>query len=387
MIGVLLGLGWSGGALAAPSCAPLDENEFRGYVLDAQSAIDRGDIEVPAAILHELDDRFPCLTFAPAPRMWAELLVARAIVEFSRGGDWQDPLAEALRIRPMIDRGVGPGHPLAHWEPPPPPPTGKPLPEGVRLYVDGFLSPTEPPTEGLHLVQKTDGTYWNSIIIHDTSLPAGWTESPVELPARVLTWGRVGLLSAFGSFQQNASWPSDVWEDVDHRVVRGGVVGDIQATFYAPVGVRAHGAVTLGSSVWIDGWIAAVWAPGGFTFGLGAGQASVSQFESQFGQAVGELAPIERVERLPYGLTTLGLRSRGGARWDVGLTGGGSPALVRAMVDVGLLLPPIGGGRYRIGLALDARRAVYVQAAAEERTVTLSGMVVGLELDLVRGAY
>src|SRR5262245_1926279 len=82
------------------SCPPLEEAELRALVLDVQSSIDRGDIELPSTILDEVDSRITCLVFAPAPRMWAELLVARAIVEFSLGGDWEDSMAAALRIRP-----------------------------------------------------------------------------------------------------------------------------------------------------------------------------------------------------------------------------------------------------------------------------------------------
>lgn len=378
-------------AAAAPrkeACSPLEEGEFRSYVLDAQSAIDRGDVDVPAAILSELDARIPCLTFAPAPRMWAEMLVARAIVEFSRGGDWQDPLAGALRIRPAIDRGVGAGHPLAHWQPPPPPPPGPALPQGVRLYVDGFPSQTAPPAQGLYLVQKTDGRFWNSMILDDAELPPGWAESAVEQPARLIAWGRIGLIAGYGSFKQDSSWESDVYPDTTDAIVRAGLSGDLQATFFSPFGLRARVTGTLGPTVWADGWLAAAFAPRGWTLGAGVGSVSVTVFENDYGPAA-LFAPTasQRVRQLRYPMGTVGLRSMAGARWDAQLTVGASSAVVRYEAAVGLLLPPIGRGRYRIGLTLDGRRGVFVESAPDIREVTLSGAVGGLELDLVQGDY
>ncbi|MEQ1503752.1 MAG: hypothetical protein ABMB14_16045, partial [Myxococcota bacterium] len=296
---------WLVTALAAsdgtPTCAPLDEPELRSYVLDAQSAIDRGDVELPAAILSELDARLPCLTFAPAPRMWADVLMARAIVEFSRGGDWEDPLAGALRIRPGIDRGVGAGHPLFKWEPPPPPAGGPPVPDGVRLYVDGFPSPTVPPSEGLYLVQKTDGRYWNTRLVHDGALPEDWLAAPVDQPARIRAWGRLGLVGGAGMVDQRTSWGSDVYPDAAASAGRFGVTGDLQVTFFSPFGLLARGMVTYGSAPWVDGSVCAIWAGGGLTVGAGASAVSSSVFEAQYDGE--QPTRVERVVRtnLPVG--------------------------------------------------------------------------------------
>lgn len=377
-------------AAAAPACTPLDEPGFRSYVLDAQAAIDRGDVELPATILAEVLAQVPCLTFAPAPRMWADLLVAWAIVEFSRGGDWEGPLAGALRIRPMIDRGVGQGHPLARWVPPPAPPSGPPVPDGVRLYVDGFPSPTLPPSEGTYLVQKTDGRFWNTLLVQDQAVPVDWATEPVDQPPRIKWWTRLGGTASIGAFEQTPSWPSDFYPSTTSRHGRIGAELDLQATFLSPVGIVAHGAASYATSLWLDGWVALAFAPGRATFGGGVGSASVSTLENQFADPLLVDLPTERLERvrsLGYPMFTAAYRASGRSRWDVNLAAGGSAALVRYEIGAGLLLPPVSDVRIRVGLDLDGRRAVYEQRVAAEREVVVGGLQIGLRLDWVAGEY
>jgi hypothetical protein len=377
-------------AVAAPDCAALDEPAFRSYVLDAQASIDRGDVELPAAILAEVLDQLPCLTFAPAPRMWADLLVAWAIVEFSRGGDWEGPLASALRIRPMIDRGVGPGHPLARWDPPDLPPSGPPVPSGVRMYVDGFPAPTMPPSAGTYLVQKTDGRFWNTVLVRDTALPVAWAAEPVDQPARIQWWTRLGGSASIGAFEQTTSWASDFYPSTSARHARVGAVLDLQATFFSPVGLVAHGSATYATSLWLDGFVALAVAPGHATLGAGVGSASVSTLENQFADPAVVGPPsqqLERVRQLRYPLGTVGYRSTGRSRWDASLALGASPALVRYEAGAGLLLPPVSGALVRVGLALDGRRAVYRQVVSARREVVVGGVQLGLRLDWVAGEY
>jgi hypothetical protein len=368
-------------------CEPIDEPAFRSYVLDAQSAIDRGDVELPAAILAEIDGRVACLTFAPSPRMWADLLVARAIVEFSRGGDWEDAMAAALRIRPAIDRGLGPGHPLAQWEPPPPPPGGAPVPDGARIYVDGFPAATLPPAQGLYLVQKTDGRYWNTLLVHDEPIAPEWVEGPVEQRPRIRSWGRIGLLLGAGRAQQLNSWGSDVYPSAKADSVVFGGSGDLQLTFFSPFGALVQGRVTYGSAFSIDGRLGAIWAWKGLTLGGGVGSASVSIFERVYGgdDARGDTA--ERVRRLQYGHGTALIRGLGRARWDLGLTVGGAPSLVRYELGAGLLLPVVSGERYRLGLVFDGRNGAFVQPGPDEREVSAAGNQLLFRIDWVRGEY
>ncbi|MEZ4239975.1 MAG: hypothetical protein R3F59_28255 [Myxococcota bacterium] len=375
---------------SAAGCAPLDEPAFRSYVLDAQASIDRGDVELPAAILAEVQEQLPCLTFAPAPRMWADLLVAWAIVEFSRGGDWEGPLAGALRIRPMIDRGVGPGHPLARWEPPSPPPSGPPVPDGVRLYVDGFASPTLPPAKGWYLVQKTDGRFWNTLLIRDTDLPLQWATDPVEQPARVRWWTRLGGFGALGSASQRPSWGSDFYPELADQQGRLGAVLDLQATFMSPFGLRAHGTASYSSSLWLDGWASVAFAPGQSTLGLGVGSATVETVEWIYPPDTPNAAPSDalgRARQLRFGLLTAGYRASGRSRWDVEATVGASPAIVRYEAQAGLLLPPLSGARMRVGLMLDGRRAVFEQRSSQNRDVVVGNVLLALRLDWVAGEY
>jgi hypothetical protein len=374
--------------LAAPGerkgCVPLEEAEFRAMVLDAQSAIDRGDVDLPVSILSEVSRRLPCLAFMPPTRMWADLLVAQAIVAFSREGNWQDPMAAALRIRPAVDRGVGPGHPLAHWTPPAVPAAGPPVPEGRKLYVDGLASPTLPPDKGLYLVQKTDGRFWNTLLLHDQALPMEWVEAPVDTPPRVASWGRLGLAIGSGSVLQSPSWESDVYPTLDGRRLLAGAQGDLQLTFMSPFGLLGHASVLASPTLQLDGWISAIWAWRGLSIGAGPGLASFGVVDITYGQTIAE---VERTERLPYLQGSAILRTRDLSRWDLSVSGGASPAVIHYEVGSGLLLPEMGGQRYRIGLVMDARTAQFVQQGVADRTLRLSSSRLLLRIDWVRGEY
>jgi hypothetical protein len=372
------------GAEDRQACAPLEEPELRALILDSQSAIDRGDIELPSSILEEVHQRLPCLAFAPPPRMWADLMVAQAIVEFSRGGDWEDPMAAALRIRPAIDRGVGPGHPLAHWVPPEPEPSGPPVPSGVRLYIDGFPSPTLPPEEGLYLVQKTDGRFWNTVLLHDEALPPSWVEAPVEQPPRLASWGRLGVAVGSGSVLQAPSWSSDIYLPLDRRRLMGGAQGEMQLTFFSPFGLLGHASVLASPTLQLDGWLSAIWAWRGLSVGVGPGTATFGVVDRSFGQTVTE---VERTQRLPYLQGSALLRTQGLSHWDVSVSAGGSPAMIHYEIGTGLLVPEIGGQRYRIGLVMDARTAHFVQQGIADRTLRLSSSQLLLRVDWVRGEY
>lgn len=373
---------WAISSLAAsaatPACAPLDEAEFRSFVLDAQSAVDRGDVELPAAILAELDRRLPCLTFAPQPRMWADLLVMRAIVEFSRGGPWEDALAAALRIRPAIDRGVGAGHPMAAWEPPAPPPGGPPVPDGVQLFVDGLRSPTLPPSEGLYLVQKTDGRFWNTVVLRDADLPFAWVTAEVDQPPRVAVWGRVGAVLGTGSALQTNDWGSDWYDNHTTSGLALGLAGDLHATFYSPFGVLAHGRISsMADSPGLDARAAAIWTWRGLTLGAGAGLVSVDTFQDTGPDRVARFT----MERYPLG--TAMLRARKGFRVDAALTVGATQALGVADLGVGWLL----ADRVRVGIDAVTIAARYVEEGFPERDVTAGSARVLLRIDWVRGEY
>jgi hypothetical protein len=258
------------------------------------------------------------------------------------------------------------------------------VPSGVRLYVDGFPSPTLPPEEGLYLVQKTDGRFWNTVLLHDEELPMSWVDAPVEQPPRLASWGRVGVVVGSGSVLQSPSWPSDIYRTVDRRRLMGGASGEMQLTFFSPFGLLGHASVLASPALQVDGWLSAIWAWRGLSVGLGPGTATFGVIERSFGQSVTE---VERMHRLPYLQGSALLRTPGLSRWDVSLSAGGSPAMIHYEIGTGLMIPEIGGERYRIGLVMDARTAHFVQQGIADRTVRLSSSQLLVRIDWVRGEY
>lgn len=371
----------AGPAWAAPECEPLDEPEFRSLVLDAQAAIDRGDVELPTALLDDFAARRPCLTFAPHPRLWADLLVAQAIVEFSRQGDWEHPMATALSIRPSIDRGVGSKHPLASWEPPPVPEPGPALAEGEELYVDGARTGREPPSAGLHLVQRTDGQFWNTLLLVDEPLPEGWAGARVDQPPRIAWWATAGALAGGGTVRQEPSWaPADFVADVplDERLVLGAAL-DVALTFYSPFGLWITAmAPFAGDSPGIDGRLAGIWTYRRLTVGAGVGTHGVDVFYAE---------EQHRLEMLRYGLGTVHLRFGARPRWDVGLMAGGSAALVRTHLRVGGTLIETDSNRWRLGIDLTRSDATFQREGQPSDTVELGNTRAMLQIGLAWGEY
>lgn len=179
-------------ALAAPDCEPLDEDAFRTLFLDALAAIDRDDAALHASIVQEVRGRIQCLTFAPPPRLLADFLVGLAVVEFSKGGEWEDAMEAALRIRPNVDRLVSGAHPINRWEPSHgAEETGTPVPDGVVLYVDGLLADHLPAADGLYLVQKEDDGHFETRWMLNERVDLAWVNAPVDRPRRLETWAFV----------------------------------------------------------------------------------------------------------------------------------------------------------------------------------------------------
>lgn len=184
-------------AWSASSCEKLDSSTFRASVVDAQTAIFRDDLDIAAAQIERIVDNVSCMTFAPEPRLWADLLMAIAVVNYANQQEWEAPLAAALRIRPATDRLVGVAHPIYAWTPSPSPPL-QPITTRNRVYIDGTEVQAMPPPQGWYLVQKTDGGAWNTTWQRVGSLSTAWLTSPVERPPR-LGW-EVELSAAGGFF-------------------------------------------------------------------------------------------------------------------------------------------------------------------------------------------
>ena len=159
------------------SCEPLDASRFRDLLLQLQAGIDRGNLELSEQVIATMRHELPCLDFAPRSRQWAAYLVGEAVVRFAKGEDWEPAMATALRIYPNVDRGVSSRHPLASWEPPAPLSQGPRVPSMVTVYVDGMRAEQLPPSGELHLVQRTDGRFWNTWLAEpDTPVPLDATD-------------------------------------------------------------------------------------------------------------------------------------------------------------------------------------------------------------------
>ena len=184
-------------AWAASTCEKLDSATFRASVVDAQTAIHRDDLELAEAQIKRVTNNVSCMGFAPEPRLWADLLVSIAVVNFAKQEDWEAPLAAAMRIRPATDRLVGVAHPIHDWTPPPSQPL-EPVTPRSRVYIDGTEVQAMPPPDGWYLVQKTDGTNWNTTWQRVGPVSRAWLLAQVETPPR-LGW-EVELSAAGGYF-------------------------------------------------------------------------------------------------------------------------------------------------------------------------------------------
>ncbi len=407
------------GAAAAADCEYLGEAEFRSLVLDAQAAIDRGNLVLPGEILQEIEARVPCMTFAPAPRMWADVLVARAIIQYRaapRSREWRDSLYAATRIRPLVDRGVSSVHPIAAWDPLSDPdwnpPEAPPLtvPPDREIYVDGMRDQAVP-SGSLTLVQRTDGTWWNSVLVDsDETLSSGWLLERVEQPPRVTFWARTGAVLGVASTVQNPRWTTDVWVEQSRTRPAVGLVGDVHLTFYSPFGVWLQGGLAAANqSPGYSGRLMGVWQARGVTGGVGVGTASADTFET--GQAVddGEPAattggvgntvdpapstggvldrpdPVHQVQLLQYPVIGGMLRTPGPTSLDAGLSLGFGPSMSRADADLGVTFPSSAPQRVRLALAMSTHSARFTPQGLPNRLLTSSSTRALLRFDLVWG--
>ncbi len=212
LIGVLLPV-WAGAQeVPEETCEALDREAFRSRVVDSQSALDRGDLDLLLTVLDEIERDIPCLEFAPAPRLWADLMVVEAVAAFAQNADWKRPLAAALRIRPGIDRSVGRAHPMYDWLPPPEE-DGTPWSGDATLFVDGKQTDVLPPADGWFLVQKTDGEYWETHWQQEEPPDEEWVTLPVERPPTIFWQAAGGLQFGMGHVYQGVRCNVAVTED------------------------------------------------------------------------------------------------------------------------------------------------------------------------------
>lgn len=381
-VGVVLGsLLAAGPALAAPDCEALGESEFIALVLDGQAAVDRGNPDTHRGIVEELRGRIPCLAFVPRPRVFADYLVLDALAEFGTGGDWQTPLAAAVRIRPGVDRIVGGAHPISRFTPPDPGAPGerRPVPEGTRVFVDGEAASALPPTGELHLVQVTNNGLWRTQLANDEAVAETFLTEPIEAPLEWTWWGHAGVAVGAGGVSQrrvegwvveddqNAFTPDQdritAWPAI---VARGGAS-------YGLVGIAAEldvGLAGLARPVGSHAQVAVLVGHPSFRLGAGAGvggSTSVSGVSAAL-QPGAEPQYVQSTDGMPYVLATAMHLSK---RWDGGVTGGFGPAAVRGSMFVGYVRPVSDGDwPLRLGLSGSAQRGWFVvgENAADEVT-------------------
>lgn len=385
-------------AVAAEACEPLDEVVFRDLLLQLQAGIDRGDLALSEDVVNAIAVRTPCLTFAPEPRRWADVLVGEAIVRFAQGGDWEPLMAAALRIYPAVDRGVSSRHPLASWVPPDAPAgEGTWAPEDARIFVDGLPVEQLPPPGEVHLVQRTDGRFWNSYRTGpDAPLPEGWAAQRVEQPPRIVSWGALGLGLGIGSVYQVPSFESD-WVQTIAQGGRTapaiGVHAQTAATFFSPFGVYGRASVwTWTSSPGIDAHVAGIWTTRGLMLGAGGGTASVDGFQGPAaGSDLAALVPDEpeshRVYLPRYALALAQLKGGRTTRWHVGLTLGTGPQTRRGLVEAHLAPEATGNSRWRVGTTVEWISAVLEEQRAPRNVLDVGSVRGGLHISRVWGEY
>lgn len=377
------------------TCEPLDEQDFRGLLLQLQAGIDRGDLELSKEVLSAVENRLPCLTFAPEPRRWADLLMGEAVVRFAEGDDWEPVLTTALRIYPGVDRGVSSQHPLASWEPPPPDPPGQggTVPDGI--YVDGLPADELPPAGEVHLIQRTDGRYWNTFRTGPSqALPAGWTDEEVEQPPRIVSWGVLGGGLGIASLGQTPTFQSD-WTPTIAQGTRTAPAlalhGQAQATIYSAFGFYTRGSVwTWSQSPGIDAHIAGIGTWRALTVGAGVGTASVEVVQGPEtpvlldDQEVGE--SIDRF--LPrYGLLMVHLRSGADTRWHAGATVGALGPTQRGLFEFHIAPSPDNSGRWRVGATLEWVRSEVQEQGRPVASVDVVSVRSALHIGRVFGEY
>lgn len=382
-------------ASAQEACEPLDEQDFRGLLLQLQAGIDRGDLELSKDVLNAVDAGLPCLTFAPEPRRWADLLMGEAVVRFAEGQDWEPALTTALRIYPAVDRGVSSQHPLATWEPPSATPPLQVTEVGEGIYVDGLPAEKLPPSGEVHLVQRTDGRFWNTYRTGPNEpLPAGWEAQEVVQPPRVISWGAVGLGLGIASIDQTPDFGSD-WTPT---IAPGGRTAPAltvhtqgQATFYSAFGVYGRASAwSWSQSPGIDAQVAGIVNWKALTFGLGAGTGSVEIVQGpEIPVVLDEEEVGETTDRfLPrYVLSMLHLRGGDDTTWHVGLSYGRLASTQRGLLEAHLAPNPDNSGRWRVGATLEWIRSGVVEQGRPRATADVGSVRSALHVGRVFGEY
>jgi hypothetical protein len=163
-------------AMAAADCPePFTEPDLAARVQDAADAIANDDVVGHGAVLRDLKTQLPCLDTQLPKDMWADFLVGVAVVDFALGRRWTDPLNTAMRAHPSVERGYG-AEALRNYEATPPVMSDDTVdPAHGMVFLDGVPTIGKiPELTHLHVVQRFDGTKWETRVLDDEGFPADW---------------------------------------------------------------------------------------------------------------------------------------------------------------------------------------------------------------------
>jgi hypothetical protein len=267
------------------------------------------------------------------------------------------------------------------------------------VFVDGLPAENLPADDGVHLVQRTDGRFWNSLWVGpDDPLPPGWVAAPVQPPPRITSFlavdGGIGLAGVRQVPSFDTDWVQTI-EPGDRRVVS--VAADAQgaATFYSPFGVYGRGTVWLwGASPGLDAEVAAIWTWRGLLLGAGGGVTSIDELQgpepgTPLAQALPEAQETHRVYMPRYALGTLHLRSGRKLRWHGGVTVGMGASLSHAVAElhVGQPIDPAVSSRWRVGLTAAFTSGVLTEQRRPDNRLEVGSSRVALTIGRVWGDY
>jgi hypothetical protein len=319
--------------------------------------------------------------------------VLDALARFGQPGDWQAPLAAALRIRPSVDRGVGGGHPIARFEVEPITASSPGLaPAGMTMFVDGEPASELPPRTGLYLVQLERDGVWKSLLVVDQAVPADWLAQAPTRPAAWTGWGHFVANMAYGGMSQRRD-PVWEFEDEDAAFIPEADWGGLWPSMMARGGVSYGLAGLVGElSVGLAGvqrprgstaQAAAVVRLGDVVVGAGGGWVGLTAFEGDPGVSTpGDTAYRSYDEPVGHGLVTVALW---GPTVDAGLSAGMGPSVARVVAHAGWALNTGSRGMpWRVGVAGSMLRGSFIQDETLHTTANTAwraGVDLGLRLD------
>ncbi|MEZ4320381.1 MAG: hypothetical protein R3F61_23070 [Myxococcota bacterium] len=364
---LLASLAWSN------ECAsPLTAAELEALVQAASTAVGNDDVAGFRARYRELGKRVPCLEGPIPTKPWAEMLVLDAIVRFADGQEAGVPLGTARSIDPGVEVP-----PFLADVAPIAPDGGEPIAAGVELYVDGVRAERLGPLQGDHVLQRSRGGRWESVL--GSSIPRSWSsESSARIPTTPADrWVIASIGPGFTWVSQKPDEPGDYLPEASGVGAGAQVSGEARFAF-EQAGAFARVVLPL--------WIGRL-SGGGLRFSpsgdLGVSRAA-GPIEVELGVHVAFTPLLEggkNKERLDL-LPALGARWVGDAG-DAGLTVGAWLDSVRVVGRGGWSIEA-GESRIRVGAEVGAHtRGFEQQLPARVRPLHQTTFEAGLSVGMV----